>query len=219
MLTLKKVKELVGAPSHAKRTPSPKMLYEEGIVLLRREFDQGSHLTVYNSGYVLFSAGKRNTVFHIHDCCGDYAYDAAEGKGDVIEEEYFENCEWHIRALFEGERKMEDNQAKCEGAGRSNVCVSYHALSEDWSEIADRTINMLEKIIENVGVRTNGFGSARLLMGIFQNDEFGSYTLYAYTGAKEFVVLTSGTKTLVIGMNDVEDTQAIYDTMLEKIGE
>ena len=149
MLTLKKVKELVGAPSHAKRTPSPKMLFEEGIVLLRREFDQGSHLTVYNSGYVLFSAGKRNTVFHIHDCCGDYAYDAAEGKGDVIEEEYFENCEWHIRALFEGERKMEDNQAKCEGAGRSNVCVSYHALSEDWSEIADRTITMLEKIIEN----------------------------------------------------------------------
>ena len=142
MLTLKKVKELVGAPSHAKRTPSPKMLYEEGIVLLRREFDQGSHLTVYNSGYVLFSAGKQNTVFHIHDCCGDYAYDAAEGKGDVIEEEYFENCEWHIRALFEGERKMEDNQAKCEGAGRSNVCVSYHALSEDWSEIADRTITV-----------------------------------------------------------------------------
>lgn len=84
MLTLKKVKELVGAPSHAKRTPSPKMLYEEGIVLLRREFDQGSHLTVYNSGYVLFSAGKRNTVFHIHDCCGDYAYDAAEGKGEFI---------------------------------------------------------------------------------------------------------------------------------------
>ena len=57
MLTLKKVKELVEAPSHAKRTPSPRMLFEEGIVLLRREFDHGSHLTVYNSGYVLFSAG------------------------------------------------------------------------------------------------------------------------------------------------------------------
>ena len=166
MLTLKKVKELVGAPSHAKRTPSPKMLYEEGIVLLRREFDQGSHLTVYNSGYVLFSAGKRNTVFHIHDCCGDYAYDAAEGKGDVIEEEYFENCEWHIRALFEGERKMEDNQAKCEGAGRSNVCVSYHALSEDWSEIADRTINMLEKIIENLNKAAGGQSAYRGLGSI-----------------------------------------------------
>ena len=136
MLTLKKVKELVEAPSHAKRTPSPKMLFEEGIVLLRREFDQGSHLTVYNSGYVLFSAGKRNTVFHIHDCCGDYAYDAAEGKGDVIEEEYFENCEWHIRALFEGERKMEDNQAKCEGAGRSNLSTMFTAVNQQTSEIA-----------------------------------------------------------------------------------
>ena len=148
MLTLKKVKELVGAPSHAKRTPSPKMLYEEGIVLLRREFDQGSHLTVYNSGYVLFSAGKRNTVFHIHDCCGDYAYDAAEGKGDVIEEEYFENCEWHIRALFEGEQRVEESQLKCEGVGQTKVCVSYHAVAEDWGEMTDAEINVLDKYIE-----------------------------------------------------------------------
>ena len=152
MLTLKKVKELVEAPVHTKRVPSPKVLLEEGLILLRKEFEHGSHLTVYNSGYVLFSAGKRNTVFHIHDCQGDYAYDAAEGKGDVIQEEYFENCEWHIRALFEGERKMEESQVKCEVAGQTNVSVSYHAISEEWGEIADRTINMLEKIIENEAV-------------------------------------------------------------------
>lgn len=71
----------------------------------------------------------------------------------------------------------------------------------------------------DVGIRKNGFGSARLLIGIFQNDEFGSYTLYAYTGAKEFIVLTSGTKTLVIGMSEAENTQAIYDTLLSKISE
>ena len=71
----------------------------------------------------------------------------------------------------------------------------------------------------DVGVRTNGFGSARLSMGIFQNEEFGSYTLYAYTAAKEFVVLTSGTKTLVIGMNDTKDTRAIYDAIQGKISE
>lgn len=128
MLTLKKVKELVEAPVHTKRVPSPKVLLEEGLILLRKEFEHGSHLTVYNSGYVLFSAGKRNTVFHIYDCQGDYAYDAAEGKGDVIQEEYFENCEWHIRALFEGERKMEESQVKCEVAGQTNVGVSYHAI-------------------------------------------------------------------------------------------
>ncbi len=66
----------------------------------------------------------------------------------------------------------------------------------------------------DVGVRTSGFASARLSMGIFQNEELGSYTLYAYTGAEEFIVLTSGERTLVIG---VPDAQSIYDEILAKI--
>ena len=72
MLTLKKVKEMVKAPVHTKRVPSPKVLLEDGRILLRKEFEHDSHLTLYHNGYVWFSAGKRNTVFHIHDCRGDY---------------------------------------------------------------------------------------------------------------------------------------------------
>ena len=148
MLTLKKVKEMVKAPVHTKRVPSPKVLLEDGRILLRKEFEHDSHLTLYHSGYVWFSAGKRNTVFHIHDCRGDYAYDAAAGKGEVIKEDYFENCEWHIRALFEGERRVEESQLKCEGVGQTKVCVSYHAVAEDWGEMTDVEINVLDKYIE-----------------------------------------------------------------------
>lgn len=148
MLTLKKVKELVNAPVHTKRVPSPKVLLEEGRIFLRKEFEHGSHLTLYHNGYVWFSAGKRNTVFHIHDCRGDYAYGASKGKGEVIKEEYFENCEWHIRALFEGEQRVEESQLKCEGVGQSKVSVSYHAVAEDWGEMADSEINVLDKYIE-----------------------------------------------------------------------
>lgn len=137
MLTLKKVKEMVKAPAHTKRVPSPKVLLEEGRIFLRKEFEHGSHLTLYHNGYVWFSAGKRNTVFHIHDCRGDYAYGASKGKGEVIKEEYFENCEWHIRALFEGEQRVEESQLKCEGVGQTKVSVSYHAVAEDWGEMAD----------------------------------------------------------------------------------
>ena len=89
---------MVKAPAHTKRVPFPKVLLEEGRIFLRKEFEHGSHLTLYHNGYVWFSAGKRNTVFHIHDCRGDYAYGASKGKGEVIKEEYFENCEWHIGA-------------------------------------------------------------------------------------------------------------------------
>ena len=144
MLTLKKVKEMVKAPAHTKRVPSPKVLLEEGRIFLRKEFEHGSHLTLYHNGYVWFSAGKRNTVFHIHDCRGDYAYGASKGKGEVIKEEYFENCEWHIRALFEGEQRVEESQLKCEGVGQTKVCVSYHAVAEDWGEMTDAEINVLD---------------------------------------------------------------------------
>ncbi len=66
----------------------------------------------------------------------------------------------------------------------------------------------------DAGVRTYGFGSPRLSMGTFQNDEFGSYTLYAYTGAKECIVLEVGGKTLVIAMKDTDETRALYQAIL-----
>ena len=67
------------------------------------------------------------------------------------------------------------------------------------------------------GARTSGFGSVKLAMGIFQNAEFGSYTLYSYAGAEGYVILKSGEKVLVIGMEDTEEMQQLYDTLLEKI--
>lgn len=66
----------------------------------------------------------------------------------MIKEEYFENCEWHIRALFEGEQRVEESQLKCEGVGQTKVCVSYHAVAEDWGEMTDAEINVLDKYIE-----------------------------------------------------------------------
>ena len=55
----------------------------------------------------------------------------------MIKEEYFENCEWHIRALFEGEQRVEESQLKCEGVGQTKVSVSYHAVAEDWGEMQE----------------------------------------------------------------------------------
>ena len=69
----------------------------------------------------------------------------------------------------------------------------------------------------DTGMRTNGFGSARFSLGTFCNDEFGSYTLYAYTKASEFVVLTADGKTLVIGMDEPERTREIYDELIARI--
>ena len=63
------------------------------------------------------------------------------------------------------------------------------------------------------GIRTWGFGSARLLMGTFTNEEFGNYTRYTYTNPDACVVVTSGDNVLVISGKTAAETKAIYDNL------
>ena len=67
------------------------------------------------------------------------------------------------------------------------------------------------------GVRTYGFGSARLLMGVFSNEEFGTYTRYTYTGKNPAIVIKSGERIIVLGLDEESETKAIYDKLLEKV--
>lgn len=106
-------------------------------------------------------------------------------------------------------------EVQCEDTAFTIHATYWNDLTVDYSEID--TIEYRKDL--DVGARTSGFGSVKLSMGIFQNDEFGSYTLYAYTGAEEYVVLTSDGKPLVIGLKDTEETQEIYNIMTEKIME
>ena len=68
------------------------------------------------------------------------------------------------------------------------------------------------------GYRVIGFASPKLLMGTFQNEEFGSYTRYTYTGDGPAIVIASQGKTLVIGLKEPADTQALFQALSEKVG-
>ncbi len=111
-------------------------------------------------------------------------------------------------AMFTGDItvRCEDSSLQIDATYWTDIEVAYDEL--DSVEYRDEL---------DVGMRTNGYNSARLLLGIFRNDEFGSYTIYAYTDAAEYVVLTSGEKTLVIGMRDAQDTHAIYTAISKRI--
>ncbi len=67
------------------------------------------------------------------------------------------------------------------------------------------------------GTRAWGFGSFRLLMGTFQNEEFGTYTRYTYYRPESAVILTSMKKTYVLSGKNPEETQALYRQLLEHI--
>ena len=67
------------------------------------------------------------------------------------------------------------------------------------------------------GVRVGGFGSARLALGNFNNEEFGNYTRYTYTRQKACVVLTSDSRILVLNGADDAATRAIYEELAAEI--
>ena len=79
------------------------------------------------------------------------------------------------------------------------------------------TIDTIEYREGNVpGLRVGGFGSFRLLMGWFENDEFGTYMRYTYFKPESCIVLTVNNKTVVLSAETAEETQELYRQLLEK---
>ena len=70
---------------------------------------------------------------------------------------------------------------------------------------------------DDVGSRTFGFASARLLTGSFRNNEFGDYTRYSYTGCDTCIVLTANGKTLVLSAPDEESTKVLFEALQAKL--
>ncbi len=68
------------------------------------------------------------------------------------------------------------------------------------------------------GIRTNGYGSARLLMGTFKNDEFGYYTRYTYGKPDAVIVLWNKDEALVLGAENDGATRALHEELAQRIG-
>lgn len=104
-----------------------------------------------------------------------------------------------------------------------NINIAYNDSSflieaNYWSDLKVDydSIDQLEyRETFDAGTRTAGFGSFRLGMGTFSNEEFGSYTLYSYTKAKGYVILENDENILVIGLREETEIKNLYETILK----
>jgi uncharacterized membrane protein len=110
--------------------------------------------------------------------------------------------------LFSGDIdfNMSETALEIEADFCSDVTISYDSIDD--IEFREVTVD---------GLRTSGFGSMKLLMGKFKNDEFGYYTRYTYTDDAGCVVITVGEDKLVIAGKTLVETRAVYDELIEKI--
>lgn len=110
--------------------------------------------------------------------------------------------------MFTGsiEYDFQDEKLVMDASFYAPVSVRYEAIED--MELREGNVD---------GTRTGGFGSFRLLLGFFENEEFGTYTRYTYYRPENCIVVTSKGKTLVFSGKDAAETREIYETLLEKM--
>ena len=68
------------------------------------------------------------------------------------------------------------------------------------------------------GMRVGGFGSLRLLMGYFSNEEFGTHIRYTYYKPESCIIVKTDRYRLILSGKTAADTQVLYEQLLAKIG-
>lgn len=110
MLTLKELKKIVKVADVEKRIPSVKSLKEHKVVV-KEMINADTTISVYDHGYVLYTAGNQSTVFPLHSC-DDYEYVSVTGDNKEFNKEFFDNENWYIRLLIEAEDRMAYSRSK-----------------------------------------------------------------------------------------------------------
>ena len=140
MLTLQDLKRIVDVPGFEVKLPTAKQLRSSRSAIAQKRLGLDSEISAYQSGYALYQVGKHFTVFLLHSC-RDYLY-LADGKTVILPEQFFENREWYLRLVLEGEDRLNRNHEEKERSWN----VSYSDVSEDWSVMENLAESMLEHL-------------------------------------------------------------------------
>ena len=109
-ITLRELKGIIDTVVE-KKLPTFKALMEMNPVAVARRTVNGAKLTAYENGYAVYEVDSAHTVMAV-ERCGDYRYDFTDGTHQIVPAETFEDAEWSLRLLMEGEQRMEHNLSK-----------------------------------------------------------------------------------------------------------
>lgn len=67
-----------------------------------------------------------------------------------------------------------------------------------------------------IGKRVIGFSSFFMMMGEYDNSEFGAYTRYSYSNCKSCVIIHADDQVLIINKKEEDATKKLYEALLAK---
>lgn len=125
-----------------------KILEEGTEVVLRKLMENHAEVVVYKNGYVSYQAHERSTVFPIHDC-KHYHYESQGNEQQTIPHDHFEDMEWHIRLVIEGEDCLAHNTSS-----RESEVFSYSEDNDYNARLADPRMNVSDMVVNKVLLRS-----------------------------------------------------------------
>lgn len=136
-----------------KKIPGYKQLMEKNPVVAARATVNGATITAYTNGYAVYEADDTHTVLDVNRC-GDYRYDFNDGTYEVVPAEVFEEVEWTVRLVMEGERRLENNRSKisrdyeefalsCDGTDWCDAAMVDFMEAENAEMLADEELRKL----------------------------------------------------------------------------
>lgn len=99
-----------------------------------------------------------------------------------------------------------------------SLTVGYQLIFTKTTEIDYKDIKKLSYETElDIGRRNFGIGSPKLMSGTFENDAFGEYELYSYTGCNSYIVIETKHGYVVINDKNDETTKQLYKRLQSEI--
>lgn len=183
MLTLKELKKIVKVADMAKRIPSVKSLKEHKVVV-KEMINADTTISVYDHGYVLYTAGNQSTVFPLHSC-DDYEYVTVTGDNKEFNKEFFDNENWYIRLLMEAEDRMAYSQSKIKSNhgvfSNSDVTDDAEIMEESSKDFVDNVIDreILKALIKDLTDRQ------KTVLNLVYFEEMRQQDIADYLGIKQ----------------------------------
>ena len=183
MLTLKELKKIVKVADMEKRIPSVKSLKEHKVVV-KEMINADTTISVYDHGYVLYTAGNQSIVFPLHSC-DDYEYVSVTGDNKEFNKEFFDNENWYIRLLMEAEDRMAYSQSKIStnhgGFSNSDVTDDAEIMRGSSKDFVDDVIDreILNALIKELTERQ------KTVLNLVYFEEMRQQDVADYLGIKQ----------------------------------
>lgn len=144
-LTVRQLREMAGS-SKGHKTPTAKQLRDSGEELVAfREIGGDGSLSVYSSGYAIYSNGSGTTVVSLGEC-GEYTYRFLDGEDGIPTESRFvlDDEDWSVAIALVGEERIKENLMNRKGDRKGG-----RELDDNWEHIRveEEAPDVLEAVI------------------------------------------------------------------------